>query len=585
MQTQRLLDFLKKNRWEWALFAVILLTGIFFRTYHFSEWLHFEVDQVYDVFSVAPAMEDISKLPLLGPVAAGGPLRLGPAFYYLQYLSAKIAGNTPTGHAGAVWFFSIAALPMFYLFARRYFSGTISLMLFGLFSVSFYLVLYSRFSWNPNILPFFVLATFYALLRVVSESEKRPKVWFVVFCAALGITLQLHFNALLIVGPVAGVFLLLKRPKLYWRAWLAGAVVVLLLYLPIIVHDMYADGKNTKHFFAKVTGEKEAEDERQASLAERAFQVARYDAYEYFLILTGIDQVNDSRPRGFSLGLDCKTCGDELPFRLAALVLFFLEIGVLVWVCLKEKDREKKDFAQLLVIWFLGSSLYFLAVMYGDLYLYPRFFLVVAPVPFFLLGLVAEKVLAVRRRFGMMAVGAVAVVIAGMNMKQTNTYFHQLDATMREPIEVETEDVLPNFARVTLEQQQAIVDFMEAKYQENGLPVYLRSESEYELPLWYHLKQRGITRFDQIRSDEFYGEGNYFAVVQTATEPDKAMRKILKAYDFREVKDFGSLTVYYAQVAPDGQSAEHDFSRIQKKFQPEKASALRTWGNVFSSEK
>jgi hypothetical protein len=150
------LEKIKEKKWELIFVLSLIFLGIFLRTFHFSKWLHFEIDQSYDYLMVSPAVEKgIGNLPLLGPTAGGGrALRLGPAFYYMEYLSAKVFGNNPTGHAMLVLILSIFSLPIFYLFSRRYFSKNISIGLLAIFSTSVYMVLYSRFSWSPNVLPF-----------------------------------------------------------------------------------------------------------------------------------------------------------------------------------------------------------------------------------------------------------------------------------------------------------------------------------------------------------------------------------------------------------------------------------------------
>ena len=83
------LNFIK-NKYFWIFLAIFAL-GIFLRAYNFAPWLHFELDQARDAILVGEAVEDgAGELPLLGPRAAGSFLRLGPAFYYIEYISAKI---------------------------------------------------------------------------------------------------------------------------------------------------------------------------------------------------------------------------------------------------------------------------------------------------------------------------------------------------------------------------------------------------------------------------------------------------------------------------------------------------------------
>jgi hypothetical protein len=75
---------------------IITLVGFGLRIYRHSDFLHFELDQSRDAMVISEAIEKgPGELPLLGPRAAGTMLRLGPAFYYFEYLSALIFGNTP----------------------------------------------------------------------------------------------------------------------------------------------------------------------------------------------------------------------------------------------------------------------------------------------------------------------------------------------------------------------------------------------------------------------------------------------------------------------------------------------------------
>jgi 4-amino-4-deoxy-L-arabinose transferase-like glycosyltransferase len=163
-----------KSRWRWSvifLLFVIIGFGWFLRAYHFSDWLHFELDQARDARIVDDGLRgDFWDLPLLGPKAGGTTLRLPPMFYYLEYLSARLFGGTPAGMATLSMLLSVAMLPVFFLLVRRYFSLSLSLSLTFLVAVSEFFVMYGRFAWNPNLLPFFVLFGWYSLLRAVDQS-------------------------------------------------------------------------------------------------------------------------------------------------------------------------------------------------------------------------------------------------------------------------------------------------------------------------------------------------------------------------------------------------------------------------------
>ena len=417
------LEKIKEKKWELVLVLSLIFLGIFLRTFHFSKWLHFEIDQSYDYLMVSPAAtQGIGNLPLLGPTAGGGrALRLGPAFYYLEYLSAKVFGNNPTGHAMLVLILSIFSLPLFYIFSRRYFSKNISIGLLAVFSTSVYMVLYSRFSWSPNVLPFLIMLTFYALLRSVSEKEEKRDRWFLFFAFVIGITTQIHFNSFFIIPAVAVIFLLIKRPKLKLKIWVLAAAIFLFLYTPIIANEIKTGGQDFAFFQEKIAGGSEDEavqnpkDEKKPG--EKLFQDFRYHAYEYFLIISGKDMINSSRPKGYDLGLTCKTCHDSLPWRTAGLVLFISGTALLVYKLTREKDGERKNFLWIAILWLVISFFYFFAITYDGLYIYPRFFLIAAPLPFILLGLIFESIGTNKNKIILLVFAVVILFLSYLNIQ------------------------------------------------------------------------------------------------------------------------------------------------------------------------
>src|SRR3990167_4301732 len=129
---------------KYILFLIIIIAvGTFQRGYHFGDWMHYELDQARDFRIIDAAITyGPGELPLQGPRAAGSFLRLGPLFYYLEYGSALIFGNTPTGTAMIVLILSILSIPLFYVFARQFFNKEWSLGFTMLFAVSLFLVTY-----------------------------------------------------------------------------------------------------------------------------------------------------------------------------------------------------------------------------------------------------------------------------------------------------------------------------------------------------------------------------------------------------------------------------------------------------------
>jgi hypothetical protein len=92
--------------------------GVFFRTYHFHDWLQFKGDAFRDATMVSNIIDaGAESLPLLGPRAGGTMLRLGPIFYYFQSLSATLfqSLDAPVLAYHDV-FFSILSILLFFFF-------------------------------------------------------------------------------------------------------------------------------------------------------------------------------------------------------------------------------------------------------------------------------------------------------------------------------------------------------------------------------------------------------------------------------------------------------------------------------------
>ena len=154
---ERLINKLKSiSQYAWILMLIILV-GTFLRTYHFHDWLTFNPDQARDAMIVDNVLQGNKSLIMLGPEAGNTRFDLGPWFYHLEILSAKIFGNQPSKLAYPDLLLAILTLLLFYLVIKRYFNQKISLILTFFLSISYFMIRYSRFAFNPNSIPFFLI--------------------------------------------------------------------------------------------------------------------------------------------------------------------------------------------------------------------------------------------------------------------------------------------------------------------------------------------------------------------------------------------------------------------------------------------
>jgi len=577
----------KQNKLTLFIFLIIFLIGIFLRSYHFSDWLHFEIDQTYDINIVSKAVDNgPGDLPLLGPTAGGGrALRLGPAFYYMEYLSALIFGNTPQGHAAQVLILSILAIPLFYFFCRKYFSQNIALSLVTIFSFSSYMVLYSRFSWSPNILPFLVLLSFYALLRSVSPSEKKKSPWFLLAAFFIAITTQIHFNSLFIVASCVFFFLLITRPRFPWKVWLSAAGIFLVFYSPMIISDIKTGGQNLGYFLEKVP-KLDSQDERSSKkkdgLSDRLVQDIRYQANEYFLIISGIDQINGSHLTGSSLGLTCKSCKKDLILRLIPYLLMLTSVLILLINLKREKDQEKKNFLILVSLWFFLSFAYFFLVLTDGMYIYPRFFLSVSPLAIISLGLILEKLSFSNKYFGIFFAIVTVALLAFPNLSRLKNNFDQLKNADRKSYKAETEDLFPDNTRATQKGFILTVDYIVSQYQKNNFPVYIKTDHEFEPVFWYYLNKKGIYFWNDFPKDIFYRDGNYFYIEQGSKIKSKeGLSDLAKSFDVAEKKNFGILTAIYLSPKPEAVTSDRQDENERKiPIEDYQISQLLTWSKL-----
>jgi len=217
-----MLEKFKKDKYLWGL-AVIVLVVIFVRGWMFSDLLTFKMDQARDIKLVEeaykagngkPTLEGLGELPLLGPRAAKTYLRLGPIFYYFEYISLLIFGDHPWSVAVPDFIFSVLTIPLFYYFLRQAFNKKISLLTTAVFASSFFLNQYGRFAWNPNSIPFWSLLYFLGLYKLVHGSGfmvhgsklsvNNSGKWLLVATIGYGVASQLHFTAML-AYPLIGI--------------------------------------------------------------------------------------------------------------------------------------------------------------------------------------------------------------------------------------------------------------------------------------------------------------------------------------------------------------------------------------------
>lgn len=548
----------------WIIFVLIIGIGFFLRTYELGDWLHFELDQARDVRVIDWVLQgDAADLPLLGPRAGGTFLRLGPGFYWLGYLGAIFTGDSVVGGAAMVAFFSILTLPLFYLLARRFFTVPMSLGLLALFSVSAFLVMYGRFAWNPNLVPFFSLLGFYALLRAVDQEEIHRGRWLLLASFGIAMATHMHFLAFLALPTIAVLFLLVKRPRIALKFWAGALGIVALLYLPMMLNEIASGGANAQEFVAALTEKSEKENH---PLIEKAVRNVSEFGLHSVVILTGFEGATFPSiilSNGV-IGSVCDAkCDKGKWYGVGAIILLGLALLSLVYLWWRETETKKKDLLLLALLWFGVTFVLYLPLSYG---IAPRFFLPNTPLFFLLLGcfiLVLQRLFLPGRLGKGLMVGVIGFLVF-TNLHFLLARFDELSRASTEAVISAPDRILKEPTRVTLEQQKSIADFLAKRSQESGRPIYMASESHYERALKYHLDLRGLES-DALGITNIYREGIYFLIIRATSDPAVALKKYLPHYTVGTTTSFGTLVAIELIPKPESITAER-----QDFFAPEK---------------
>ncbi|MEZ0241306.1 MAG: ArnT family glycosyltransferase [Chloroflexota bacterium] len=203
--------------------------------------------------------------PLLGSPGANNAIHHGAGWYF--YLLGPVAFVSGTDPGALVWVmaaFGIATVAVAWWLAAEI-GGRLAGMIAGLFmAVSPAGIEASTFLWNANLLPFFAGLAAASAWHAHRTQGAR---WWVASLAAVGMAIQMHLLAGLLVPPVLALLALdLRRARREGRAdagdrsrrlllaGLAGAALIAALFLPWFVSELQTGFQETQHLLAYVRG-------------------------------------------------------------------------------------------------------------------------------------------------------------------------------------------------------------------------------------------------------------------------------------------------------------------------------------------
>lgn len=249
-------NWVKDNPVEFWVLLAILVIGAFCRFYKIDQYMTFLGDEGRDVIIVRKIFTELHP-PLIGPGTSIGNMYLGPLYYYMMAIPLLIAGYSPIGPAVMIALLGIITIAFVWWVGRTWFDKKVGLIAAGLYAISPIVIIYSRSSWNPNIMPFFALLSIYAIWKVWKTKEFN---WLIVMGISFAFALQSHYLALLLI-PTLFIYWLatiieVRKSKLkipFIKKSILGLISFLVLMSPLFFFDMRHGWMNTKAIYTFFT--------------------------------------------------------------------------------------------------------------------------------------------------------------------------------------------------------------------------------------------------------------------------------------------------------------------------------------------
>lgn len=211
---------------EYFILGLILALGAWLRYSHFH-LLEFQGDEAYAAHLALLAVK-AGKMPLAGLMSSVG-VTNPPLFIYLLIPMFAINPD-PAFVSACIALMGLSAVVMTWHIGRKYYSPIVGHVAALFFAVSPWGVIYSRKIWAQDFVPFFAVATMWAVHALVLGRKPKTIFWclFLPLCVV-----QIHFSGLALTAAVVLIVIWL-RPKFDWRYAAAGVVVALLTMAPYL---------------------------------------------------------------------------------------------------------------------------------------------------------------------------------------------------------------------------------------------------------------------------------------------------------------------------------------------------------------
>lgn len=387
---EKIKTIIKKNPVEFWALLVILIVGAFLRLYRVDQYLTFLGDEGRDVIIVRRLLVYFDPI-LIGPGTSIGNMYLGPLYYYMMALPLLIANFSPVGPAVMVALLGLITVVFIWWVAREWFGKYAAIISSGLYAISPTVIIYSRSSWNPNIMPFFALLSIYSVWRVWQRREYK---WLFVLGISYAFVLQSHYLGLLL-APTIFVYCLLtylktRGSKSEIRKFLNSSFIALsvfvLLMSPLLIFD-------ARHGWRNFSAMKQFISVRQETVSIKPWNA-----------------IPNMWPIFEKANTRLLAARNEIAGKTVSLILLFL-IGWIIagW---KKIDHRSRIAYGILFTW-LAFALIGLGLYKQEIY--DHYFGFIFPAPFLLMGGLVEHLFRNKKYKILMCIALLVLVFINLN--------------------------------------------------------------------------------------------------------------------------------------------------------------------------
>lgn len=389
---------------DYLFLGLIIFLGAFLRLYQIRDYIVFLGDEGRDVLVVWGILH--GDLTLLGPTASVGGFFLGPIYYYLMTPFLWLSKYDPVGPAIMVVLFGLATIFLVYKIGKEFFGNIAGLIAALFYAISPIVIIYSRSSWNPNVFPFFTLASLYTLYKAVEKNK-----WWLFALAGflMGLNLQIHYLATF-VGAIMFFYVLFAdfKKNMDWFKNLIKRYLLMFLgfmvgFSPFLAFELRHDFKNSYNIINFIFKSQETGAGLQIfSNAAHVFTRLYGGLMLNFPLTSNFDKFNDRL----------------IPvWLITSILLGLISIGFFVYKFYKN-IHDKKNYRKYLLVFLWGLIGIGLFMLYKrEIYDYYLGFLF--PLPFLLIGFLLSSVKEKYKKFGGIAVLFLVILLIAVNIKHT----------------------------------------------------------------------------------------------------------------------------------------------------------------------